>query len=490
MQPILLCALNSALKAQRWRSDRTLRIGAQQGRDICCPDASLSGEHAQVSATADGWFVFNESRQKGTFLNGARVGPQGRKLRRNDVIQCGKLALRVLDPKPQLIKTSTNVVKVQAVAQRSWEKARQRLDHPPGPQREQCQHLLTLFRTGYHLCRVDCPDELMQTILNDAVSVLDAQRGSIILLDDVSDKLQLSKAAQCHTVPRFRKWYSRTLANRCFDRGESFMCQDVASELEADTAHSTLRQSMSSIICALLRTPRKKLGVLHLDRGPWQAPFTRGDFSLADAIAASVSAGIESAQLLVQQRDMFLHTVTALARAVEIRDQYTGNHTQRVTDYAMLLAQELCLSPEERNTIRIGTPLHDIGKIGIADSILQKPGPLTASEFEHMKTHVQVGSEMVAAIPGLRPMLPIIRHHHERWDGTGYPDRLGEQEIPRLARIVAVADAFDAMTSDRPYRRAMSFPQAFDEIAHHQGRHFDPECASAKRKAACRAVIP
>jgi len=225
--------------------------------------------------------VFNDSSRKGTFLNGVRVGPQGRKLRRNDVIQCGKLALRVMDSKPQLIRTSTNVVQVQAVTHRSWEKALQRLANPPEPPREQCQHLLTLFRTGYHLCRVDCPDELMQTLLNDAVSVLDAQRGSIILFDDLSGKLHLSKAAQCHTVSRFRKWYSRTLAHRCFERGESFLCQDVGSELEADTAHSTLRQSMSSIICALLRTPRKKLGVLHLDRGPWQAPFTLGDFSLA-----------------------------------------------------------------------------------------------------------------------------------------------------------------------------------------------------------------
>src|SRR4029077_11676405 len=156
---------------------------------------------------------------------------------------------------------------------------------------------------------------------------------------------------------------------------------------------------------------------------------------------------MRSAHRLAQQRYRFLHTVNALARAVEIRDQYTGNHTQRVTDYAMLLAQELQLSAEEQNILRIGTPLHDIGKIGIADAILQKPGPLTAAEFERMKTHVVVGAELLAAIPGMRQMLPIIRHHHEHWDHSGYPDRLGQQQIPRLARIVAVADAFDAMTS-------------------------------------------
>jgi HD-GYP domain-containing protein (c-di-GMP phosphodiesterase class II) len=479
MQPILLCALNSPLKAQRWYSDHALRIGSEQDREICCPDASLSAEHAQVVVTEQGWFVRNLSTRKGTFLNGVRVGAQGCKLRRNDVIQCGKLALRVLDPKSQLIQTSTSVLRVQAATHRSWEKALAELADPHEPPRLHSQHLLTLFRTGYHLCQVTCPDELMHTVLKDTVSVLDAQRGSMILFDPPTGDLRLSKAVQGQDAPKFRKWFSRTLAQRCFTRGESFLCQDVGSELEANTAHSTLRQNMSSIICALLRTPRRKLGVLHLDRGPWQPPFTLADFSLADAIAASVSAGIESAQLLTQQRELFLHTVTALARAVEIRDKYTGNHTQRVTNYALLLAPELHLSNEERNILRIGTPLHDIGKIGIADSVLQKPGHLTPAEFEHMKTHAQVGFDLLSSIPGLRPMLPIVRHHHEHWDGTGYPDHLDHDKIPRLARIVAVADAFDAMTSDRPYRRAMSFAAAFDEIARGQGKHFDPECAQA-----------
>jgi HD-GYP domain-containing protein (c-di-GMP phosphodiesterase class II) len=132
--------------------------------------------------------------------------------------------------------------------------------------------------------------------------------------------------------------------------------------------------------------------------------------------------------------------------------------------------------------IRLGTPLHDIGKIGISDEILRKPGRLTAQEFAIMQTHTTLGAEYISTIPELHTVIPIIRNHHERWDGTGYPDRLAKEDIPRLARIVAVADAFDAMTSNRPYhknKKGMPAAEAFEEVERQAGRQFDPECAAA-----------
>jgi putative nucleotidyltransferase with HDIG domain len=164
---------------------------------------------------------------------------------------------------------------------------------------------------------------------------------------------------------------------------------------------------------------------------------------------------------------------------VELRDRYTAGHTQRVTAYAMMLAEELKLSPEEQRLLQIGTPLHDIGKIGISDAILGKPGKLTASEFEQMKLHTLKGAKILEAIPDLANLIPIVRSHHERWDGAGYPDGLAKEQIPLLARIVAVVDAFDAMTSRRPYRSALGVDQAFTELAAHAGSHFDPACVDA-----------
>jgi putative nucleotidyltransferase with HDIG domain len=160
-------------------------------------------------------------------------------------------------------------------------------------------------------------------------------------------------------------------------------------------------------------------------------------------------------------------------------DQWTLNHTLRVMEYSVLLAQQLKVTDAERELLQLGAHLHDIGKVGIPEDILNKTGPLTPNEFEIMKRHTIIGEEIVSAIPGLEAICPIIRSHHERWDGTGYPDRLGGDEIPWLARIVAVADAFDAMTSDRPYRKGMSAHLAFEEIAWELGHQFDPDCAWA-----------
>jgi putative nucleotidyltransferase with HDIG domain len=204
-----------------------------------------------------------------------------------------------------------------------------------------------------------------------------------------------------------------------------------------------------------------------------------GRLNLADALAANVSAGINSAQLFKKREELFLNVITLLAQAVELKDDYTGSHTARVSKYAEMIGRQLNLSTTDLKWIRLGTPLHDIGKIGIDDAILKKPGGLTPEEYKIMQTHTVKGAAILATIPDLAPVIPIVRSHHERWDGKGYPDALAGENIPRLARIVAVADTFDAMTSDRPYRKGMAPPVAFAEVSKQSGKQFDPECAKA-----------
>lgn len=175
----------------------------------------------------------------------------------------------------------------------------------------------------------------------------------------------------------------------------------------------------------------------------------------------------------------YLETIRMLAAAVEARDPYTGNHLERVTRYAIATARVLGWRGERLKQVEMGAILHDIGKIAIPDAILGKPEPLSAAEWERMRAHSELGSGILGGISFLAPVVPYVRHHHERFDGRGYPDGLKGKDIPFGGRLIAVADTFDAMTSDRPYRAALPIEVALDELRAQSGQQFDPEIVEA-----------
>src|SRR5437764_5523806 len=216
-----------------------------------------------------------------------------------------------------------------------------------------------------------------------------------------------------------------------------------------------------------------------------QAPVTSNDeigeltqsFNLMTRSLRDGSRQVKEAMTRLQ--DTYLMTIEALAAAVEARDPYTHGHTRRVEEYAVIMAQALGCNETEINALRRACVLHDIGKIGIEDAILRKQARLEPDESMRMQKHPVIGVDMLKGIDFLDPVLPLIRHHHERWDGNGYPDELRADEIPLGARILAVADAVDAMTSDRPYRAARTCEYAKTEILKGSATHFDPEVVTA-----------
>lgn len=171
--------------------------------------------------------------------------------------------------------------------------------------------------------------------------------------------------------------------------------------------------------------------------------------------------------------------VEALAAALDAKNSCMCGHSERVAEVSLLLAQKLNLPSDEQTRIHIGAHLHDVGKIGIPDAILSKPGKLSADEYALIRQHPEIGAGIVGKVKVFEPVVDIVRSHHERYDGTGYPDRLRGREISLGARIVAVADAFDAMVSARTYRAALGLPQALAEIRRCAGSQFDPEVATA-----------
>lgn len=498
---IRLRGMNGAVKGRGWESRDLLRVGRLDPLEIVLDDNSVSRYHAEVRATDHGWRVRDLGSTNGTRLNGVRLGNGHWPLQVRDLLQFGEIALVVetlendADSRetPSSDGTATQQtpsdLRIEATAKASCDQALTNLAFDASNGHRAGEQLMALLRAGHHLGHIEKEKDLLHSILQDAVVVLDAQRGAIVLAEGEDSALKLKALVTGRNQPRAvvngrlepgcRFHFSQSLAQRSFQRGESVLCQRVEEDEELSKAKSIVEGTMGSVLCVLLRTPRQKLGILHLDRSPWQKPFTTDDLHLADGLAATVSAGIECAQLLRKQRNMFLDTITILAQAVELRDPYTGGHTFRVSTYSLLLADQLDLAPADVELIRVGTPLHDIGKIGIDDAILRKADRLTPEEFEAMKLHTVKGAEIIDTVPDLRPIKPIVRSHHERWDGRGYPDGLAGDAIPHLARVVALADAFDAMTSDRPYRKGMPPTVAFAEIGKQAGRQFDPQFAAA-----------
>jgi putative nucleotidyltransferase with HDIG domain len=187
----------------------------------------------------------------------------------------------------------------------------------------------------------------------------------------------------------------------------------------------------------------------------------------------------ENEKLLERTKRAYLSTITSLARTIEAKDPYTGGHTERVAEYTLMLARELGFGDDELQAVEVGAVIHDIGKIGIPDRILLKPGRLDSDEFEEMRRHPVISSYILDELDLPKVVRDMARNHHERFDGKGYPDGLKGDQIPLAARILTVADAFDAMTSDRPYRRALSQEVAAAEIRRNTGTQFCPDVVAA-----------
>jgi putative nucleotidyltransferase with HDIG domain len=234
-----------------------------------------------------------------------------------------------------------------------------------------------------------------------------------------------------------------------------------------------------SVICVPLLGRTGPIGALYADQLGFSQTFTPEFVQYASAFAAVVATALETAQLYDDRERYFRATLEAFAHAIDARDHYTAGHSERVTAYTLVLARAIGLPEDQLEIIRNGGMLHDIGKVGVPDDVLLKKGPLTPKERKVMESHVTIGYTMLEPLPYIRASLPAIRGHHERWDGKGYPDRLAGADIHQHARLMAVADSYDAMTSARPYRDALPVEEATRRIRYDRGAQFDPEAVDA-----------
>jgi len=236
---------------------------------------------------------------------------------------------------------------------------------------------------------------------------------------------------------------------------------------------------VQSLLIAPMRRGRAALGWFAAAQMRPGIRFRAADCNLLAAVAALVGLQASNTSLHETQVRQALSFVRSLARIIDAKDHYTRGHSDRVAALGMELASRLQLSPSQQEIIHLAGLLHDIGKVGVDDAILKKPGKLTAAEFDHVKRHPVIGWEILSDLQGFDAILPAVRHHHERYDGGGYPDQLDGPKIPRMARIIAVADAYDAMRDDRPYRPGLTVAAIAEILRSGAGRQWDPAIVEA-----------
>jgi HD domain-containing protein/GAF domain-containing protein len=207
--------------------------------------------------------------------------------------------------------------------------------------------------------------------------------------------------------------------------------------------------------------------------------FSQDEQRFCRLLADHAGIVLGTASLAERLEEQHLATVAALAAALEAKDAYTGNHAQTIAEFAVGVGERLGLAGRELRAVRMGALLHDVGKIGIPESILNKPGPLTDDEITVMRRHTVIGADIISGIPGLEEVVGLVRCSHERWDGAGYPDGLRGNDVPRGAYVIAVCDAYHAMTEDRVYREAMSVEGALVELRRCSGSQFMPAAVEA-----------
>jgi len=241
-------------------------------------------------------------------------------------------------------------------------------------------------------------------------------------------------------------------------------------------------ENLNSFISIPLKSRQKIMGIINAFCFQTGRKFREGERKLLSIIAGRIATAIENAKLYRNIQESFRQTIQALARALEAMDKYTAGHSDRVTEYARITAEEMGLPEEEIELIKQAGLMHDIGKLGCHTN-LNKPGKLTEEEYEIFKKHPEYGKQILEPIPFLHPLIPGVYLHHERWDGKGYPLGLKGEEIPLMARILAVADAYDAMTSNRAYRKALKHSVAIAELKRCSGTQFDPKVVEAFLRA-------
>jgi len=317
-------------------------------------------------------------------------------------------------------------------------------------------------------------EDVLSSVFNNIVKTLKAEIGYLMLFDPGEEVLTIKRAHGLtkEVIKRTRIKMGESIAEMVAQSGEPMIIRRGTDALQNK---GRKRYGYINCICALLKTKKRLIGIINLNRKRDSEPFTEDDLNLLSTMAHEAATAIENVSLYRDLREGYLSIVHSMISALEVKDPYIKGHSDAVARYAVAIAKRLNISPQGIETIEMAALLHDIGKIGIHEDILNKPGKLDEEDWKEMKKHPEIGLKILNGVNFPWDIRPVIYHHHERYDGKGYPAGIKGKEIPLGARIIAVADSYDSITSERAYRKGLSKKVAIKELERVAGAQLDPE---------------
>ncbi len=358
--------------------------------------------------------------------------------------------------------------------------------------RDRDRRLSTLMNTSSNVAASGDLRQLIQGTLKSAIQDIGATAGMVVLTSDEDPGLLITEAAYSQAGDFFfpmvvamgdgisgyvaKEGQPITLTAK---EGETVECDGIGLAIKSAVSVPLLNREFRGVGMAI---NEQIIGAMTIVNTEGAEALEAEELDLLQSLSSLLANAIHNARMEERNRATFLRTLESLATALEARDDYTRGHSQRVCDLSVMIGSKLGLTPDALEELRIGTILHDIGKIGVPDAILNKPGRLTEDEFNFMRTHPVIGYEICRPLMLSDGVLMIIRNHHEKLDGSGYPDGLKGGELPLSLRIVCVADAFDAMSSRRPYRGVMDMSHVMGELSKGAGIQFDSVVVEALKE--------
>lgn len=322
-------------------------------------------------------------------------------------------------------------------------------------------------------------DTILEMLMTLANQLINTDASSILLMDEEKGQLYFAAATgiKKNEIKKIYLKKGEGIAGWVAENGKPLHIPDVSKDkLFSKKVDQMTGFTTHSVLAVPLKIEDKVIGVTEVVNKKKNKHFSSEDIELLEILSTAGALAIQKARLYQDLNELFISAVRAIADAIEAKDPYTRGHCERMRRFSLIIAEGLNLSEKEKKDLELSALLHDLGKIGVPDTILLKNDKPTPEEWEILKKHPVIGEEILKEIKQLKNVLPGVRYHHERYDGKGYPDGIAGENIPLMARILAVADSYDAMTSDRPYRKGLATDIAEQELIRLKGQQFDPQC--------------